>query len=480
MKSLHYAAFKGRFDSLRIQIEDDPNININERDDKNMTPLHHACLNGHIDIVKLLLTKKARTDCRQNSNHATPLHLASKHGHLEIVKCLLEFKNSVNDKMLNGYTALHLAAEKGHSEIAKHLITKGAEIDAESDEKHITPLMLAIQKGHLNIACSIIDQLDDDFIDELSFGKNPLHAIIKRSNHEDQNAIRLIQILCRTDIYIYQLDKNNFTPLALAVKLNKPNLVELLIDKDANPNDAYGNTPPPLIIAIQYCHPEIVKLLLQNGADLELREPLRLAIKNVVKKTDRDKNLQIIKYLIEHGADVNDMTDGMEPLFHTALKTKCEDLVHILLKNGVDINTKDSMSNNPLHVAISTKQRNLAIHLLAIQPEIHKSITRNHQGKTPFDLAKELGQNEILQLILKRMKNKTKMEMDKEEAEKSNQRAKRMKLDDCIICYNPRDQIFVLDPCGHAKTCETCCLKILNLPNLTIPSCPVCRKRVFY
>ena len=71
MKSLHYAAFKGRFDSLRIQIEDDPNININERDDKNMTPLHHACVNGYIDIVKLLLTKKARTDCRQNSNHAT-------------------------------------------------------------------------------------------------------------------------------------------------------------------------------------------------------------------------------------------------------------------------------------------------------------------------------------------------------------------------------------------------------------------------
>ena len=39
MKSLHYAASKGQVDSLRIQIEDDPNININERDDKNMTPL---------------------------------------------------------------------------------------------------------------------------------------------------------------------------------------------------------------------------------------------------------------------------------------------------------------------------------------------------------------------------------------------------------------------------------------------------------
>ena len=181
--------------------------------------------------------------------------------------------------------------------------------------------------------------------------------------------------------------------------------------------------------------------------------------------------------LIDHGADVNDTIDGIEPLIHTALKTKCEGLTLILLQNGADINFKDSKYNTPLHTAIFTKQKNLAIRLLA---ETQSSLlkVRNLEGKTPFDLAKELGQNEILQLILKRMKNKTKMEMDKEEAEKSNQRAKRMKLDDCIICYNPRDQIFVLDPCGHAKTCETCCLKILNLPNLTIPSCPVCRKRV--
>ena len=93
-------------------------------------------------------------------------------------------------------------------------------------------------------------------------------------------------------------------------------------------------------------------------------------------------------------------------------------------------------------------------------------------------MAKEWGESEIIQLILKRMMNDTEEKMDKEKEERSKQKAKKMKFDDCIICYNPRDQIFVLDPCGHAKTCETCCLKILNMPNLTIPSCPVCRKRV--
>ena len=100
---------------------------------------------------------------------------------------------------------------------------------------------------------------------------------------------------------------------------------------------------------------------------------------------------------------------------------------------------------------------------------------KNHEEKTSFECAKELGQNEIIQMILNQMIKSSKSTLDKMAEEKS--RAKRMKFDDCIICYNPRDQIFTLDPCGHAKTCETCCLKIIHLPD-TIKSCPVCRKAV--
>ena len=52
-----------------------------------------------------------------------------------------------------------------------------------------------------------------------------------------------------------------------------------------------------------------------------------------------------------------------------------------------------------------------------------------------------------------------------------------MKLDDCIICFNLRREIFAFD-CGydrHAKLCETCCLKILTENH---PKCPVCRRDV--
>ena len=44
----------------------------------------------------------------------------------------------------------------------------------------------------------------------------------------------------------------------------------------------------------------------------------------------------------------------------------------------------------------------------------------------------------------------------------------------CIVCYEPRNGTFVLQPCGHAKTCETCSLKIVEESKI----CPMCRSHV--
>jgi len=46
------------------------------KDDRGRTPLHWACLNGRIPIVRLLLEKGAEANVRDTENHA-PLDLAS-------------------------------------------------------------------------------------------------------------------------------------------------------------------------------------------------------------------------------------------------------------------------------------------------------------------------------------------------------------------------------------------------------------------
>ena len=46
-----------------------------------------------------------------------------------------------------------------------------------------------------------------------------------------------------------------------------------------------------------------------------------------------------------------------------------------------------------------------------------------------------------------------------------------------IICLNPRDVILVMIPYGHAKTCELCCLKVMDMTESN-SKCPVCQMTV--
>ena len=60
------------------------------------------------------------------------------------------------------------------------------------------------------------------------------------------------------------------------------------------------------------------------------------------------------------------------------------------------------------------------------------------------------------------------------EAKKTKAKKLKFELEDCVVCSGIRNEIFVFTPCGHAKTCETCSMKILNRGS----ACPICRKVV--
>jgi uncharacterized protein len=57
---LHYAAFDGPIDEVRILIEQ--NADVNDRDNQQWTPLHFAAQRGRADVVALLLDAGAQVD----------------------------------------------------------------------------------------------------------------------------------------------------------------------------------------------------------------------------------------------------------------------------------------------------------------------------------------------------------------------------------------------------------------------------------
>ena len=96
--------------------------------DHGDTPLHYACCDGHMEIVKLLLQHMDIHGQVQTPNiyGATPLHRACWAGNMEIVKLLLsrmDIHGQVQTPNNDGDTPLHHACWRGHTEIVKLLLS---------------------------------------------------------------------------------------------------------------------------------------------------------------------------------------------------------------------------------------------------------------------------------------------------------------------------------------------------------------------
>ncbi|TRY57842.1 hypothetical protein DNTS_017642 [Danionella cerebrum] len=63
-------------------------LNVNCVDGSGYTPLHHASLNGHRDVVLKLLQFEASTNIADNKG-CFPLHLAAWRGDVDIVQILI-------------------------------------------------------------------------------------------------------------------------------------------------------------------------------------------------------------------------------------------------------------------------------------------------------------------------------------------------------------------------------------------------------
>jgi ankyrin repeat protein len=114
------------------------------------TPLLLACSYGQQAIAKALLRKGASRTAR-DSLQLTPLHHACREGHLFLVALLVgrpgRYKltpDEVNATDVTGFTPLHYAAEFGHIQCCGMLIAAGARLDMCSSCGN-TPLMLAQQ-----------------------------------------------------------------------------------------------------------------------------------------------------------------------------------------------------------------------------------------------------------------------------------------------------------------------------------------------
>jgi ankyrin repeat protein len=171
-----------------------------------------------------------------------------------------------------------------------------------------------------------------------------------QSFHDDDGTEAIRERVLMDADYIHARDKIDNTPLLSAIGLDEVELVQLLLEKGADPNCEVDDGYTCLLVAIESESPpslQIIKALIAAGADLHVYgingwAPLHMA-------AARDQ-FEAAKLLLDAGANVNQriQIDGHDSPLMEATRNGNADMVRLLLEHGADTDVHDMILDQGL------------------------------------------------------------------------------------------------------------------------------------
>jgi ankyrin repeat protein len=159
----------GNKNRLKVTLYVYPDL-LNKQDEFGRTPLYNAVFAGKLELVKYLLSKRAKVTI-PDVNGDTPLHRAAAEGPKEIVENLLKWKALYYTKNKKGRTPLFNAALQGETATAEVLLEAGDKIN-RVDKYGDTPLHLASLKGKGEMVTFLLEK-GADYTIKNKKGKTP-------------------------------------------------------------------------------------------------------------------------------------------------------------------------------------------------------------------------------------------------------------------------------------------------------------------
>jgi ankyrin repeat protein len=188
---------------------------------KSLTLLNIACINGRLEMVRLLLSKGAIIDEETCS-------CACWGGNIELLREVIRRGANVNTKNFKGYTPLMTIIDspilKNMVEIINELIDNGANVNAT-----LTTTIEEYNKSERKV------------IIRYNVGTSPLMMASTRSNISNQEVVK---VLLEKGATVDWTDSMGITALMKAAETNNTEIVKLLVKAGANKDirDADGAT----------------------------------------------------------------------------------------------------------------------------------------------------------------------------------------------------------------------------------------------
>ncbi len=317
-----------------------PSLNLEAMDNDGNTALHHAVITDNSAVIHLLLNR-GKLISRNISQSIINLAYALTHNYQKPQGAKINAANNA------GNTPLHLAAEKGHWDIAYELINAGAELNLINNAGD-APLHLAVAADQVVTISLLFTQGADTSLLNNKL-QRPRELAIKMGH------LKALVTLCPSAASLNELYKNGNTLLHLAALYNQTAITAWLIDQGVQLNkiNADGNTA--LHLAAEMGHTVTLHLLLQAGAHTDIQNqpaqdpylyvatqetPLHLAAKR--------GHLTCVMFLVEQGANLEKATSiGKTPL-HLAVQNGHFSVIKYLIEQGGKLTANDEAFRSSL------------------------------------------------------------------------------------------------------------------------------------
>ncbi|MDH5464245.1 MAG: ankyrin repeat domain-containing protein [Thiovulaceae bacterium] len=286
---------------------------------------------------------------------ASPLHDAVKNNNLQGIEAAL--KKGVNINVLKkGKTALTAAVSTRNLDLVKLLIKKGANLHNGT----VTPLLQALLLEDIEIASYLIDKGAEVNEKGFSTRNSMLYDLLLERKYKS------VILLLENQAWFSK--KKRMAAFYLALTYAPFDVIKAFIARDVpmNQRDSYLGTP--IDIALRYKRNDVLKYLVDHGASI-------VNYSHYLTVATKQNNTEAVKILVDGEIKVSKRN---QHLLAKAIKADNLEILKYLVEAGGDLDLKNRAGDTPLVIALKHKRVEIAEWI------IDQGISSKHNAKALF------------------------------------------------------------------------------------------------